>query len=189
MRIEDFILDPRPLGQGGFGQVFAATWLSRNMRVAVKVLYSDETTFHRQHVEEFQREISLHYNIRSPHVVLVYGCIVDETTMPKPTYAIVMELMASSVYSKFVKKGAAKAELGLQLRVLHQLAVGLVHLHADDIIHLDIKSLNAMLDNEGNAKWTDFGLRCVAIASTCASTIHIFLPMQFASNYSRSRNA
>ncbi len=67
--------------------------------------------------------------------------------------------MDSSVYARFVKKGAAKADMRTLLRVLHQLAMGMVHLHADGIMHLDIKSLNALLDKDGNAKWTDFGLR------------------------------
>jgi serine/threonine protein kinase len=70
-----------------------------------------------------------------------------------------MELMDASVYATFVKKGARRADMRTKLRVLHQLAMGMVHLHADGIMHLDIKSMNALLDKENNAKWSDFGLR------------------------------
>jgi serine/threonine-protein kinase len=129
------------------------------MRVAIKYLYCDEEVFDPELVADFQREVAMHYELRGlPGIVIVYGYIVDETTRPKPTYAIVMEFMESSVYAKFVKKDARKADMRTKLQLLHQLAIGVKHLHAESIVHLDIKSLNALLDKDGNAKWTDFGL-------------------------------
>jgi serine/threonine protein kinase len=50
----------------------------------------------------------------------------------------------------------------VKLQLMHQMARSIVHLHAGGIMHLDIKPLNALLDNDGNAKWTDFGQRCEA---------------------------
>jgi serine/threonine protein kinase len=161
IKLTEIALDPGdPLGQGAFGRVHAGTWLTRNMRVAVKFLHTDEHAFNAEEVEAFKREISLHFKLRSPNIVVVYGCIIDETTRPKPTYAVVMDLMESSVYKRYVQT-SAKADMRTLLRVLHQLAVGMCYLHAGGIMHLDIKSLNALLDENGNAKWTDFGLRQV----------------------------
>jgi serine/threonine protein kinase len=127
--------------------------------VAVKFLYTDDAAaFDAAEVASFRAEVALHYNIRSAHVVLVYGCVIDESTRPKPTYAIVMEHMATSVFDRFVKTGAVPAPLPVKLKVLRQLASGLRDLHAEGIMHLDLKSLNVLLDKDGNAKLTDFGL-------------------------------
>jgi hypothetical protein len=148
-----------PLGEGGFGRVHKATWKSRGMLVAVKMLYTDAALFSKEDVEDFQREVATHFGLRGlPGIVNVYGSVVDETTLPKPTYAIVMELMSNSLENVFVRAGAPKATLKTRLTAVLQSAQGLHQLHAERIMHLDLKPLNIMLDRHGEARLTDFGL-------------------------------
>jgi hypothetical protein len=43
------------------------------MRVAIKYLHTDNDAFDPEDVEAFKREIALHFNLRSPHIVVVYS--------------------------------------------------------------------------------------------------------------------
>jgi len=43
------------------------------------------------------------------------------------------------------------------LRILHNVASGVAHLHSISIVHRDLKSLNLLLTASGFAKVTDFG--------------------------------
>lgn len=45
-----------------------------------------------------------------------------------------------------------------RLKIASQAANGLVFLHSKKVVHGDIKSSNLLLDKEGAARWSDYGL-------------------------------
>jgi serine/threonine protein kinase len=81
-----------------------------------------------------------------------------------------MEALEESLHTRFIDRGATSAELSVILRVLRQLAEGLMELHADGIVHLDVKPRNALLDKDSNAKWTDFGFAQMRIVVSRTAT-------------------
>ena len=48
----------------------------------------------------------------------------------------------------------------------HQIAIGLEYLHNEGIVHGDLHGGNVLIDENGNARLTDFGLSLIADASS-----------------------
>ena len=163
------------LGRGAFGVVRGAI-LRGSTRVAVKYMdFGAGGAVDTSDVAAFHEELKLHAAQEHPNIVHAIGSVVDESTVP-PTYAIVMERMAGSCFDRYVNRGAPKAGVEEKRRVLSQLAAGLSYLHSKGIMHLDIKSMNALLDDDGVAKLADFGLAKIKAAARRLTTSEVLPP-------------
>lgn len=159
---------PVELGRGASGAILAASW--RNTAVAVKVMHTDGATLPESMVAAFEAEAARQRSVVSSYVVPVFGTAVRAATARAgPKYAIVMERAKISLFHRL----AAPPPLGLgqRLRMARHVARGLNFLHGRDVVHGDMKSLNVLLDEDDNAKLTDFGLAEVrqSALSTVAS--------------------
>jgi len=138
------------LGEGAVGQVFAARDAD-GRRVALKLLRS-ELSEDRVMVARFKREARLAHDLGTPHVVPI------------------LELGSSEDIEFLVMPYYAGGSLALRLRLLGPLSVdetvdlaaqlgrGLDALHARGVLHRDVKPSNVLLDGEGTAALSDFGL-------------------------------
>lgn len=138
------------LGEGAVGKVFAARD-AEGRRVALKLLRS-ELAEDRVMVARFEREARLAHGLGTPHVVPILELGRSEG----------IEFLAMPYY--------AGGSLALRLRLLGPLSVdetvdlaaqlgrGLDALHARGVLHRDVKPSNVLLDGEGTAALTDFGL-------------------------------
>ena len=145
------------LGRGAYGRVRSALW--SNIDVAVKEIVLDEgDAIPGGVVAEFHREIALHWSLRHPHVVSVYGSIEDLSRASSPLYGIVMERMDRSLYAALRRPEGSPLALADRVRICLEVATGLAYLHGKDVIHADLKSLNVLLDAHNTAKLSDFGL-------------------------------
>ena len=147
------------LGRGAYGRVRSAVW--SNIEVAVKEIALDldgSGEIPRHLVAEFHREIALHWSLRHPHIVSVYGSIEDVSYAPGPVYGIVMERMSRSLYSALRRPESSPLGLGDRVRICLEVATGLAYLHSKGVIHADLKSPNVLLDARNTAKLSDFGL-------------------------------
>ncbi len=134
------------LGKGSFGTVYKGTYNYNN--VAIKKLH---LTFDQTALVTFKQEMTIMAKIRSNYVVSLMGVCLDA-----PNYCIVMELMSrGSLYNFLQDPSPLSLEriYGIAMRI----ALGLYHLHQQEIIHGDLKSLNVLLDDQ-NVKVADFGL-------------------------------
>ncbi|GAB4849378.1 hypothetical protein Ancab_040174 [Ancistrocladus abbreviatus] len=146
---QDFLIK---LGQGGFGSVFEGT-LEDGTKVAVKRLDSGG-----QGRKEFLAEVNTIGGIHHFNLVRLIG-FCDE----KMNRLLVYEYMCNGSLDKWIFNQQLSQALNWEKRrsIIHGIGEGLRYLHEhcnQNVIHFDIKPQNILLDEDFNAKISDFGL-------------------------------
>jgi len=138
------------IGSGGMATVFRAYQPSMDRHVAIKVIHA--SILHDSGLRErFQREARLIARLEHPHLLPVY----DFDGEHDPPY-IVMRYLEGGTLKEVRQRGEVpRDEL---LYILRQLAGALDYAHRQGVVHRDLKPSNVMIDREGNAFLTDFGI-------------------------------
>ncbi|KAM1517677.1 hypothetical protein ACFX1Z_020737 [Malus domestica] len=147
------------LGEGGFGCVYKGC-LPDGRDVAVKQLKIGGS----QGEREFKAEVETISRIHHRHLVSMVGyCISDNRRL------LVYEYVANNtLYFHLHGEGRPVLEWATRVKVAAGAARGIAYLHEDchpRIIHRDIKSSNILLDNNFEARVSDFGLAKLALDS------------------------
>ncbi|KAF9259350.1 kinase-like protein, partial [Marasmius fiardii PR-910] len=88
------------------------------------------------------------------------------TTLFPGKLALVAPWMANGEITKFLKANPTHD----RLRVISEIAAGIMYLHSRNIVHGDIKGANVLVDEQGQCYLADFGLATAAMTSTLLST-------------------
>jgi serine/threonine protein kinase len=139
------------LGEGGMGIVFHAVREPAGDDVALKVLRR-ELTHDETYRRRFTHEARAAGEVRHRHLVPV----LDAGEADGRTYLAVALVSGRSLADRIEKEGPLPLREVVSLT--SQVAAGLDALHQRDLVHRDIKPSNIMLDREGSAAVTDFGL-------------------------------
>ncbi len=139
----------REIGRGGMGVVYEGWDPSLRRKVAIKVL-NPAGLFDPRKVERFYREAKACARLRHRSIVSVYH-VGDEAGRP----FIVMDFIEGETLSKRLKRGLSPR---LAIRMVRDIAGALAAAHDEDIVHRDVKPQNIMVDKDGQAFLTDFGL-------------------------------
>ena len=139
------------VGTGGMSTVYCAfdTLLERN--VALKILH-EQYGGDAEYVERFRREARAVAQLSHPNIVTV----IDRGEEDGKQF-IVFELIDGENLKELVERGGplpVRRVLELGLEVGRALAFA----HAQGLIHRDVKPQNVLLNGEGLAKVTDFGI-------------------------------
>ncbi|HVT37733.1 MAG TPA: serine/threonine-protein kinase [Gemmatimonadaceae bacterium] len=147
--------------------VYAAFDPALERRVAVKVLLP-EFAADADMAARFVREARTVAALRHPHVVSVYGA-----RARGDVHAIVMQFVEGrSLDVVLGERGALPT--AMTALVLAQVAAGLQHAHDRGVVHRDVKPANVLLDHEGFAVVSDFGIaRRPGVAPITASGVVI----------------
>lgn len=108
-------------------------------------------------VDSFTNEIQILTRLRHKNLVSLYGC----TSRHSRDLLLVYEHIPNGTLSSHLHADQGNSHLlpwHLRMKIAVQTASALAYLHASDIIHRDVKTSNILLDNEFDAKVTDFGL-------------------------------
>ncbi len=137
------------LGSGGMADVWCAEDTMLDRRVALKFLH-DRFVQDEQFVERFRREASAAAGLQHPNVVSVF----DRGTYDGSHY-IAMEYVEGASLSDLIDRGLS---VGEAVEIVRQVLAGAQYAHAHGIVHRDLKPQNVLVDAEGRARVTDFGI-------------------------------
>jgi len=140
---------------------------------AVKVLRTNSVSKHR--LESFAAEATILPKLSHRHIIKLKGLVAESP------YALLLELVSfpaslGSFETMFdflwnVRHGGKAISSGAQWAWTKQLLQAIAYLHSQQILHLDIKTSNILLDASASVKLIDFG-RAREVDSTLSLVLH-----------------
>lgn len=152
------------LGHGGMASVYRAVDEQLGREVAVKVFRIGAV----DHGERARAEAEMHTlaALRSPALVTLYDAALDD--VDGDSY-LVMELVPGSDLDTRLREGPL--DTTTTARVGAQVAEGLAAVHAQGIVHRDVKPANVLLETDGqHVKLADFGIALLRDAARVTGT-------------------
>ncbi len=145
------------IGQGNAGAVYRAYQPILGRQVAVKVILPHHAN-HPEFIRRFEVEAQLVARLEHLHIVPLY----DYWREPDGAYLVMRLFQAGSLRDSLARGPWSPAAVA---RALDQLASALAAAHGQGVVHQDIKPANILLDKDGNAYLSDFGIaRDLAVA-------------------------
>ncbi|RLN64643.1 hypothetical protein BBJ29_001789 [Phytophthora kernoviae] len=141
------------LASGPLSEVYAAIW--RDTKVGVKLLMPREGVV--DHLEEavknFRREIWVMHALKHPNILKLLGA-----SLTQSCYVLVMEYMPNGSLYDYLRDAANFFPHQLVVTSAFDIASGMTHIHACDVLQRDLKSKNLLLSENLVVKVADFGL-------------------------------
>ena len=137
------------IGSGGMADVWSADDSMLDRRVALKFLH-ERFAEDEQFVERFRREAQAAAGLQHPNVVSVY-----DRGEHEGRYWIAMEYVHGASLKDLIERGLSPAE---SVEIVRQILTGVRFAHERGIVHRDLKPHNVLVDAEGRARVTDFGI-------------------------------
>ena len=150
-RIRDYVLDQK-IGQGGMGEVWSAVHSVLQRRVAIKGM-GVQAAADPNLRERFLQEARAQARLQHPRVLGV----IDAFQEGGVDY-LVMPLVAGRSLAERLTDAHGPLPPAEALRIAADILSGLEAAHQQGIIHRDVKPSNILLDKEGRACLTDFGI-------------------------------
>ncbi|CAF1192126.1 unnamed protein product [Rotaria sordida] len=142
------------LGQGSFGIVYKGIW--KNQTVAVKQLHLNKLT--RQENNPFVKEIKIMSKLgKHPNLVYLHGYTLD----PLCLVMEYVELGSLNYLLHYCEDSEIEAKITdgrIKKKLILGIILGMIQLHAVNIVHGDLKPQNVLVSRDYTAKVTDFGL-------------------------------
>lgn len=151
----------RPLGQGGFAEVYLGQHIYLKTQAAIKVLLTQLAS---HDIEEFLHEARTIANLIYPNIVRVLEFGIEDKTP-----YLVMDYAPNGTLRQRHPKGS-RLEPAVIAPYTKQIALGLQYAHDQRLIHRDIKPENLLVGRHNEILLSDFGIALVAQSSRYQST-------------------
>jgi eukaryotic-like serine/threonine-protein kinase len=139
------------VGAGGMSSVYRAHDTLLERYVALKVLHAQYTTDD-EFVERFKREARAVAQLSHPNIVTV----IDRGEDGGKQFIVFEYIDGENLKELVVRKGRLSVRDALEVGL--QIARGLAFAHENGVVHRDVKPQNVLLNGDGRAKVTDFGI-------------------------------
>src|SRR6478609_10289839 len=139
------------LGSGGMSTVYLSRDSTLERWVAVKVMHR-EMSDQPDQIERFRREARAVAKLSHPNVVAV----IDAGEDGGHPYIVFEYVEGETLKQRIARLGALDTQEALAYAI--EIGRGLTVAHARNMVHRDIKPQNVLIDAEGRAKLTDFGI-------------------------------
>jgi serine/threonine-protein kinase len=143
------------LGRGGMATVYLAHEIALDRKVAIKVM-SPALVHGEGMVERFKREARTSASLSHPNIIPVYAVREADQIL-----YFVMKFVQGRPLDSILKEVGA-LPIAMVQAILQQVGGAFGYAHRRGIIHRDIKPANIMIDDEGWAVVTDFGIAKVS---------------------------
>ncbi|NJR31219.1 protein kinase [bacterium] len=146
------------IGKGTYGRVYLGMNATTGEFLAVKqVEVSQKAALHdkervKEMVAALDQEIDTMQHLEHSNIVQYLGCERKEFSI-----SIYLEYIAGGSVGSCLRKHG-KFEESVVKSLTHQTLEGLAYLHAEGILHRDLKADNILLDLDGTCKISDFGI-------------------------------
>jgi serine/threonine protein kinase len=139
------------LGSGGMSTVYLACDETLDRSVAVKVMHR-EMSEQADQLERFRQEARAVAKLSHPNVVSV----IDAGEDGGHPYIVFEYVEGETLKQRINREGALDPQEAIAYAI--EVARGLAVAHGRNMVHRDIKPQNVLIDAEGRAKLTDFGI-------------------------------
>jgi eukaryotic-like serine/threonine-protein kinase len=162
------------IGSGGMADVWLADDSHLQRQVALKVLHA-RFAQDREFVERFRREAEAAAGLQHPNVVAVF-----DRGEVDGTYYIAMQYLEGRTLKQVIDAGLTPEQAAGLIR---QVLEGARFAHRHGVVHRDLKPQNVIVDAEGKATVTDFGIARAGVseitqAGSVMGTPHYLSPEQ-----------
>ncbi|PRP82563.1 serine/threonine-protein kinase sepA-like isoform 2 [Planoprotostelium fungivorum] len=141
------------LGKGAMGTVYRALNLDDGSTVALKRIPCGKNS------RAIMKEINLMRGFSHDKIVGYFGCLQTTNHLN-----IILEYVENGSLQHLLKKFGVLPER-LVVRYMDQVLEGLAYLHANGVVHRDVKAGNILLTKTGAIKLTDFGISTSLVTS------------------------
>ncbi len=144
----------RYIGQGGMATIYRAHQITLDRDVAIKAIHpalKDDPAF----LARLSREADIVGKLNHPNIVAVY----DSGECDGQPYLVMRLIEGKTLKQLLQDRQLTTAEV---LDIARAVADALIYAHAHGVLHRDVKTSNILMDNDGNAFLTDFGLARLA---------------------------
>jgi eukaryotic-like serine/threonine-protein kinase len=139
------------VGHGGMSSVYKARDALLERNVALKILH-DQYSADDDFVERFKREARSVAQLQHPNIVTV----IDRGEEDGRQYIVFEYIDGENLKELVVRKGRLDVREALEIAL--EVARGLAFAHQHGLVHRDVKPQNVLLNGDGKAKVTDFGI-------------------------------
>jgi eukaryotic-like serine/threonine-protein kinase len=162
------------IGSGGMADVWLADDTHLQRRVALKVLHA-RFAQDKEFIERFRREAEAAAGLQHPNVVAVF-----DRGEVDGTYYIAMQYLEGRSLKELIDGGLAPEQA---VGLIRQVLEGARFAHRHGIVHRDLKPQNVIVDADGKATVTDFGIARAGVseitqAGSVMGTPHYLSPEQ-----------
>jgi eukaryotic-like serine/threonine-protein kinase len=139
------------VGHGGMSSVYKAHDALLERHVALKILH-EQYNADEDFVERFKREARSVAQLQHPNIVTV----IDRGEEAGRQYIVFEYVEGENLKEYVVRKG--RLDVREALEVAAEVGRALAFAHENGLIHRDVKPQNVLLNGDGRAKVTDFGI-------------------------------